>query len=218
MSTSSPGAAQSVLVQLDHPLVRDKLSLLRDRNTDVPTFRRVARELSLLVAYEATRGLPVEEREVETPLERTTGARVSSSTIAWVPVLRAGLGMLDAALDLVPGASVGFVGVYREEEELRPVPYYLNLPSDVEGRDTFLLDPMVATGGSASYSITVCKEAGARSVTVLALIAAPEGAARVHADHPDVAIYAAAVDRGLNEVGYILPGLGDAGDRLFATE
>jgi uracil phosphoribosyltransferase len=207
---------QGVVVALDHPLVRDKIAVLRDRTTDVPHFRRAAHEISLLVAYEAMRGLATEPITVETPLERTEGERVVTQTVAIVPVLRAGLGMLDAALQLLPGAPVGFIGVYREEEELRPVPYFLKLPSDV--RDVLLLDPMVATGGSASYAVRMCKQAGARRVTLLALIAAPEGIARLHADHPDVALYTAVVDRGLNENGFIVPGLGDAGDRLFGTQ
>jgi uracil phosphoribosyltransferase len=207
---------EGVVVALDHPLVRDKIAVLRDRATDVPHFRRAAHEISLLVAYEAMRGLETEPIAVETPLERTEGERVVTQRVAIVPVLRAGLGMLDAALQLLPGAPVGFIGVYREEEELRPVPYFLKLPSDV--RDVLLLDPMVATGGSASYAVRMCKQAGARRVTLLALIAAPEGIARLHADHPDVTLYTAVVDRGLNENGFIVPGLGDAGDRLFGTQ
>ena len=205
-----PGA-----VALDHPLVRDKLTQLRDRTTDVPAFRRAAHELSVLVLYEAARRLPTEPVEIETPLAPLTAERIVANRVAVVPVLRAGLGMLDAALELLPSAGVGFVGVYREEEDLRPVPYFLKLPPEMERRHVLLLDPMVATGGSAAYAIRTCKQAGAERITLAALIAAPEGLAHVHEAHPDVDVVAAAVDGGLNEHGFIVPGLGDAGDRLF---
>jgi uracil phosphoribosyltransferase len=205
------------LVEVGHPLVRHKLTLIRDRATDTRDFRRLVHEVALLVCYEATRTLETEPCEVETPLERAEGVRIPPSRVTVVPVLRAGLGMLDAVLALLPASRVGFLGVYRDEETLQAVPYYAKLPFEIDGGDALLLDPMLATGGSASHSISVCKEAGARDVRLLSLIAAPEGIARVHADHPDTAIYTAAIDRGLDENGYIRPGLGDAGDRLYGN-
>jgi uracil phosphoribosyltransferase len=203
---------------LDHPVAQHKVALLRDRSTDLRTFRSLVREISLLVAYEATRDLPTEEWEVETPLERTPGVRIAGSRLAVVPVLRAGLGMLDAVLSLLPTAPVGFVGLQRDHDTLRPEPDYLKLPDGLAGRTVMLLDPMLATGGSASHAIAACKEAGARDgIRLLALIAAPEGIERIRREHPDAAIYTAAIDRQLNDIGYILPGLGDAGDRLYGT-
>jgi uracil phosphoribosyltransferase len=207
----------SHVVEVAHPLVRHKLTLLRDRSTDTRDFRRLTYELALLVCYEATRTLETEPCEVETPLERAEGVRIPPSRVTVVPVLRAGLGMLDAVLALLPASRVGFLGVYRDEETLVAVPYYAKLPFEIDGGDALLLDPMLATGGSASHSIRVCKEAGARDVRLLSLIAAPEGIARVHAEHPDVKIYTAGIDRGLDEHGYIRPGLGDAGDRLYGN-
>jgi uracil phosphoribosyltransferase len=210
-------SADPHLVEVEHPLVRHKLTLIRDRTTDTRDFRTLVYEVALLVCYEATRTLVTEPYEVETPLERTVGVRVPPSRVTVVPVLRAGLGMLDAVLALLPASRVGFLGVYRDEETLKAVPYYAKLPFEIDGGDALLLDPMLATGGSASHSITVCKQAGARDVRLLSLIAAPEGIARVHADHPDTTIYTAAIDRGLDENGYIRPGLGDAGDRLYGN-
>jgi uracil phosphoribosyltransferase len=210
-------SAEPRLVEVAHPLVRHKLTLIRDRRTDTRDFRELVHEVALLVCYEATRTLATEPCEVETPLEVTEGVRVAPSRVTVVPVLRAGLGMLDAVLSLLPAARVGFLGVYRNEETLEAVPYYAKLPFQIDGGEALLLDPMLATGGSLSHSIAVCKEAGARDVRVLSLIAAPEGIARVHAEHPDVEIYTAAVDRGLDDNGYIRPGLGDAGDRLYGN-
>jgi uracil phosphoribosyltransferase len=210
-------SAEPRLVEVAHPLVRHKLTLIRDRATDTRDFRELVHEVSLLVCYEATRTLATEPCQVETPLELTEGVRVAPSRVTVVPVLRAGLGMLDAVLSLLPAARVGFLGVYRNEETLEAVPYYAKLPFQIDGGEALLLDPMLATGGSLSHSITVCKEAGAREVRVLSLIAAPEGIARVHAEHPDVEIYTAAIDRGLDDNGYIRPGLGDAGDRLYGN-
>jgi uracil phosphoribosyltransferase len=207
-----------VLCHVDHPLVEHKLSLLRERSTSTADFRRVVNELTALLTYEATKEFPQEEVEIETPLERTTVRRISGKKVAVVPVLRAGLGMLDGVLSLVSGARVGFVGLYRDEATLEPVEYYLKLPGDLAVRDAIVLDPMLATGNSAARAIAATKEAGARSVTLVCLVAAPEGIARVERDHPDVRIYCAAVDRGLNERGYIVPGLGDAGDRLYGTK
>jgi uracil phosphoribosyltransferase len=205
------------LVVLDHPLVQHKLALLRDVETNTKDFRHLMGELAAFLCYEATRDLELEEFQVRTPLEETPARRVSGKKLGVVAVLRAGLGMLDAVLDLVPVARVGFVGVYRDEETLEPVEYYCKLPSDLAERDVLVLDPMLATGGSSSAALELCKQRGAVRVSLLCVVAAPAGIERVAADHPDVTVYAACVDRELNDVGYILPGLGDAGDRLFGT-
>ena len=204
-------------VVVEHALVRHKLSLLRDRATTTKDFRQLVSELAYLVCYEATRDLELEEVEVETPLERTVGHQVSGKKLGVVAVLRAGVGILDAVLELIPVARVGFVGLYRDERTLEPVQYYSKLPPDLERRDVLLLDPMLATGGSTSAAAALCKAAGARRIALLCLVASPQGVERLHADHPGITVYAAAVDRGLNEAGYILPGLGDAGDRLYGT-
>jgi uracil phosphoribosyltransferase len=205
------------LVVIDHPLVQHKLALLRDVETNTKDFRHLMGELAAFLCYEATRDLELEEFQVQTPLEETPARRVSGKKLGVVAVLRAGLGMLDAVLDLVPVARVGFVGVYRNEETLEPVEYYCKLPSDLAERDVLVLDPMLATGGSSSAALELCKQRGAVRISLLCVVAAPAGIERVAADHPDVTVYAACVDRELNDVGYILPGLGDAGDRLFGT-
>jgi uracil phosphoribosyltransferase len=205
------------LVVLDHPLVQHKLALLRDVETNTKDFRHLMGELAAFLCYEATRDLELEEFHVQTPLEETPARRVSGKKLGVVAVLRAGLGMLDAVLDLIPVARVGFVGVYRNEETLQPVEYYCKLPSDLAERDVLVLDPMLATGGSSSAALELCKQRGAVRISLLCVVAAPAGIDRVAADHPDVTVYAACVDRELNDVGYILPGLGDAGDRLFGT-
>ena len=205
------------LVILDHPLVQHKLALLRDEETTTKDFRHLMGELAAFLCYEATRDLELEEFHVRTPLEETPARRVSGKKLGVVAVLRAGLGMLDAVLDLIPVARVGFVGVYRNEETLQPVEYYCKLPSDLAERDVLVLDPMLATGGSSSAALELCKQRGAVRISLLCVVAAPAGIERVAADHPDVTVYAACVDRELNDVGYILPGLGDAGDRLFGT-
>jgi uracil phosphoribosyltransferase len=205
------------LTIVDHPLVQHKLALLRSRTTDTKTTRHLVAELATLLTYEATRDLELEPVEVETPLERTTAYRVTGKKLAVVPVLRAGLGMLDAVLDLVPVARVGFVGLYRDESTLEPVEYYMKLPPDLGERDTLLLDPMLATGGSAARACARLREAGARHITLVCLVAAPEGVATLVRAEPAVRIVAAGLDRQLDERGYILPGLGDAGDRLFGT-
>ena len=202
---------------VDHPLVRHKLGLLRATTTDTKTVRQLVAELAALLVYEATRDLELEEVAVDTPLERAREHRVSGKKLAVVPIFRAGLGMLDAVLDLVPVARVGFVGLYRDESSLEPVEYYAKLPADLGSRDVLLLDPMLATGGSMSAACTLLADRGARRITAICLVAAPEGVDRMTAEHPEVQIVAAALDRELNEVGYILPGLGDAGDRLFGT-
>jgi uracil phosphoribosyltransferase len=214
---NGPQALGSV-VEVDHPLVRHKLGLLRDVDTPTQVFRQLVNELTLLLTYEATKDLATEEVEIETPLETMTVERISGKKVAVCPILRAGIGMLDGVLELITGARVGFIGLYRDEETLEPVEYYVKLPNDIGKRDVILLDPMLATGRSTGYATRIVKEAGAESVRLIALIAAPEGVEHMHAEHPDVAIYTASVDRQLNEKGYILPGLGDAGDRLFGTK
>ncbi len=206
------------LIEVKHPLVQHKLSYLREKDTPTVHFRKIANEVTLLLTYEATKDFPTEDVEIETPLERTTVQRISGKKVAVCPVLRAGMGMLDGVLSLVSGARVGFIGLYRDEETLEPVEYYVKLPNDLEDRDAIVLDPMLATGNSSVAAITKVKDAGARTVTLVCLVSAPEGIERVHAEHPEVRIVTAAVDRGLNEKGYIVPGLGDAGDRLYGTK
>ena len=201
-----------------HPLVQHKLSYLRDKDTPTVHFRKLANELTLLLTYEATKDFPTETDEVETPLERTEVQRIAGKKVAVCPVLRAGLGMLDGVLSLVSSARVGFIGLYRDEETLQPVEYYVKLPDLGEERDAIVLDPMLATGRSSSAAVAAVKAAGARSVTLVCLVAAPEGIEHMQTEHPDVRIVTAAIDRELNDRGYILPGLGDAGDRLYGTK
>jgi uracil phosphoribosyltransferase len=205
------------LTVVRHPLVQHKLSILRDRATPTKIFKELVDEIAMLMAYEATADLTLEPVPVETPLERTTGQRVSGKKLTLVPILRAGLGMVEGILRLVPAARVGHIGLYRDHDTLEPVDYYFKVPGDAAERDFFLLDPMLATGGSAAAAVGSLKRAGATRVRFLCLVAAPEGVRRLAGAHPDVPIYTAALDRGLNELGYILPGLGDAGDRLFGT-
>jgi uracil phosphoribosyltransferase len=202
---------------VDHPLVQHKMSLLRDVSTPKKTFRELVDELSMLLAYEATKGLPLETVPVTTPLETMGGQRVAGKKVTLVPILRAGLGMVDGVLRLMPSARVGHIGLYRDHDTLEPVHYYFKIPGDAEAREFLVLDPMLATGGSASAAIQALKDGGAGSVVMVCLVAAPEGVARLQTDHPDVPIISAALDRELNDKGYILPGLGDAGDRLFGT-
>ena len=210
-------AAGNVTV-VDHPLVQHKLGLLRDQETPTQMFRQLVNEVTLLLTYEATKELATEEVEIDTPLERTTVPRISGKKVAVCPILRAGVGMLDGVLDLITGARVGFIGLYRNEETLEPVEYYVKLPADIADRDVILLDPMLATGNSTASAVDTVKRAGAQSVRLIAVIAAPEGIERLHSAHPDVHVVVAAVDRALNEKGYIVPGLGDAGDRLYGTK
>jgi uracil phosphoribosyltransferase len=205
------------LTIIGHPLVRHKLAVLRDRNTSKKTFRALVDEISMLMGYEATKDLPLESVEVDTPLERAPAEIVSGKKLVLVPVLRAGLGMVEGMLRLMPSVRVGHIGLYRDHETLLPVDYYFKIPGDVEARDFFVLDPMLATGGSASAAVDSLKRRGAARVRLMCLVAAPEGVQRMLDDHPDVQVYTAALDRELNEQGYILPGLGDAGDRLFGT-
>jgi uracil phosphoribosyltransferase len=213
----SPQAKSRVTV-VSHPLAQHKLGLLRDVTTDTQRFRQLVHELTLLLTYEATKELAVEEIEVETPLERTTVQRISGKKVAVCPILRAGVGMLDAVLSLISGARVGFIGLYRDEETLEAIEYYVKLPQDIAERDVIVLDPMLATGNSTAAAVTLVKNAGAQSIRLISIIAAPEGVALLEAEHPDVAIVVAAVDRKLNERGFIVPGLGDAGDRLYGTK
>jgi uracil phosphoribosyltransferase len=219
-ATSATPVASGVgtVTEVTHPLVQHKLGLLRDVTTTTQMFRQLVNELTLLLTYEATKDLADEEIEIETPLERMAARRISGKKVAVCPILRAGAGMLDAVLSLIPGARVGFIGLFRDEETLEPVEYYVKLPGDIADRDVILLDPMLATGNSTAAAIETVKRAGATSIRLIALIAAPEGIARVHREHPEVRIVVASVDRGLNELGYILPGLGDAGDRLYGTK
>jgi uracil phosphoribosyltransferase len=206
------------LTVVGHPLVQHKLSYLRDKDTPTVHFRKLANEITLLLTYEATKDMPTEPIEIETPLERMTAQRISGKKVAVCPVLRAGIGMLDGVLSLVSSARVGFVGLYRDEETLEAVQYYLKLPDDLAERDAIILDPMLATGHSSCAAIAAVKAAGAQSVTLVCIVAAPEGIEEVQREHPDVHIVCAAVDRGLNERGFIIPGLGDAGDRLYGTK
>ena len=204
--------------EVTHPLVQHKLGLLRDVNTDTEMFRRLVNELTLLLTYEATKDMSLEEIEVETPLERTTAQRIPGKKVAVCPILRAGVGMLDGVLSLVPVARVGFIGLYRNEETLEPVEYFVKLPADVAERDVLLLDPMLATGNSTAHAVTLLKDAGAANVSLISLIVAPEGIRRIERGHPDVNIFVASIDSHLNDKGYIVPGLGDAGDRLYGTK
>jgi uracil phosphoribosyltransferase len=206
------------VTEVAHPLVQHKLGLLRDRNTETHLFRQLVNELTLLLTYEATKDLAVEEAEVDTPLERTSVTRISGKKVAICPILRAGMGMLDGVLSLISGARVGFIGLYRDEETLQAIEYYVKLPNDIAERDVILLDPMLATGNSTAAAVATVKAAGATNIRLIALIAAPEGIAHIVAQHPDVRIVVASIDRKLNEKGYILPGLGDAGDRLYGTK
>ena len=206
------------LTVVSHPLVQHKMALLRDVGTSKKGFRELVDELSMLLAYEATKELPLQTVTIETPLERMEARRVAGKKVTLVPVLRAGLGMVDGMLRLMPSARVGHIGLYRDHDTLEPVHYYFKIPGDADSREFLVLDPMLATGGSASAAVTGLKEAGAASVRLMCLVAAPEGVERMERDHPDVPVIAAALDRQLDQNGYILPGLGDAGDRLFGTK
>lgn len=203
---------------LDHPLLQHKLSILRDKNTGVKEFREIVGEIAALMCYEATRNLPTEERQVETPIATATVRVLSGKKLAIVPILRAGLGMVDTIIDLVPSAKVGHIGLFRDPETHEPVKYYCKMPPDISERQVFVVDPMLATGGSAADAITFIKEYGCKSITLMNIIAAPEGIKKVQETHPDVDIFVAAVDPCLNEHAYIVPGLGDAGDRIFGTK
>lgn len=218
MTQAHAPAATGKVIEVDHPLVRHKLTLLRSVDCDTAQFRALVEEISNLLTYEATKDLETEPFEIETPLEAMTGTAVSGKKVAVVPILRAGLGMVDGVLRMIPVAKIGHIGLYRDEETLEPVTYYEKLPDDLAHRNVFLLDPMLATGGSVTVAVDKVKAAGAVHIKLLAVLAAPEGIARLQADHPDVDIIVAGIDEKLNEKGYIVPGLGDAGDRLFGTK
>ena len=203
---------------LDHPLLQHKLSILRNKDTGVKEFREIVGEIAALMCYEATRNLPTEEREVETPIATAKVKVLSGKKLAIVPILRAGLGMVDTIIDLVPSAKVGHIGLFRDPETHEPVKYYCKMPPDISERQVFVVDPMLATGGSAADAITFIKEYGCKSITLRNISAAPEGIKKVQETHPDVDIFVAAVDPCLNEHAYIVPGLGDAGDRIFGTK
>lgn len=203
---------------LDHPLIQHKLSLIRDEKTGSKDFRELVEEVAMLMAYEVTRDFPLQEVEVKTPVATTKTKMIAGRKVGLVPILRAGLGMVDGMLKLIPTAKVGHIGLYRDPETLKPVEYYCKLPTDIGERDLIVIDPMLATGGSASAAITFLKERGVRNIKLMCLIAAPEGIQAVRSAHEDVDIFVAAVDEKLNDHGYIVPGLGDAGDRLFGTK
>ena len=204
---------------LEHPLLQHKLSILRDKNTGVKEFREIVGEISALMCYEATRNLPTQEVEIETPISMATVRVLAGKKMAIVPILRAGLGMVDSMINLVPSAKVGHIGLYRDPETHEPVQYYCKMPPDISERQVFIVDPMLATGGSASAAITILKEKyGCKHIVLMDIIAAPEGVAVIRRDHPDVDIFVASVDEKLNENAYIVPGLGDAGDRVFGTK
>ncbi len=206
------------LTVVTHPLVQHKLSIMRDKETSTAGFRRLLREISLLLAYEVTRELPMTEVEIETPLEKMMAPTIDGKKLALISILRAGNGLLDGILELIPAARVGFVGLYRDPETLQPVQYYCKLPDQLDDRICIVVDPMLATGNSSAAAVDLLKKAGARNIRFLCLLAAPEGIARMKAAHPDVPIVTASVDSHLNEHGYIVPGLGDAGDRMFGTK
>ena len=202
----------------DHPLIQHKLSILRDKRTSVKEFRELVSEIAMLMCYEATRDLPLEEVQVETPVAMATVKRIAGKKLAIVPILRAGLGMVDGMVSMMPNVKVGHIGLFRNPETLEPVKYYFKMPPDIGERDVIVVDPMLATGGSASAAIKFLKDDGVKHIKLMCIIGAPEGVERMQADHPDVDIYVAALDDHLNEHGYIVPGLGDAGDRIFGTK
>ncbi len=208
----------SNVVVFDHPLIKHKLTFIRDKNTGSKEFRELVTEVSMLMGYEVTRHLPLEEIEIETPIMKMKSQVISGKKVGLVPILRAGLGMVDGMLEIIPAARVGHIGLYRDPETFKPVEYYCKLPQDIEERELIVLDPMLATGGSAVAAINFLKERGAKSIKLVCLIAAPEGVNAVTTAHPDVDIFVAALDEKLNDHAYIIPGLGDAGDRLFGTK
>lgn len=208
----------STLHIIDHPLIQHKLTIMRDKRTGAKEFRELLDEITLLMGYEITRDFPLVDWEIETPIQKMTAKRIAGKKVAVVPILRAGLGMVDGLLELLPVAKVGHIGLYRDHETHKPVVYYCKLPEDIGKRTVILCDPMLATGGSASDAITMLKERGAKDIRLLNLVAAPEGVKKVQDDHPDVDIFVASLDEKLNENCYIVPGLGDAGDRLFGTK
>ena len=203
---------------MNHPLIQHKISLLRDKATGVKEFREMISEITMLMCYEATRDLPLKEVEIETPLAVAKTKILAGRKIAFIPILRAGIGMVDGVMELIPAAKIGHIGLYRDPETLRPVKYYSKLPSDIDDRDVIVLDPMLATGGTAVDAIDIIKKEKPKSIKFMCIIAAPEGASLLTEKHPDVQVYCAAMDEKLNDHGYIVPGLGDAGDRIFGTK
>ena len=208
----------SKVVVMDHPLIEQKIGIIRRKETGTKDFRQNISEIAMLIGYEATKDLPLEEVEIETPICKTTVKQLKGKKLALVPILRAGLGMVDGMLSLIPAAKVGHIGLYRDPETLVPVEYYCKLPADSSERDIFVVDPMLATGGSAEAAITMLKQKGVKNIRFMCIIAAPEGVKKLQEVHPDVDIYIGALDDHLNDHGYIVPGLGDAGDRIFGTK
>lgn len=205
-------------IVLNHPMVKHKISILRSEKTSTKEFRELITEIAMLLCYEALSDAKLDEIKVKTPIAETKGYKVDENNYAFVPILRAGMGMVDGVLKLMPTAKIGHIGLYRNEETLEPVKYYCKLPDKIEDKEVFLLDPMLATGGSGSAAITMLKNDGVKKIKFLSIIAAPEGIKRIQEDHPDVEIYCASLDEKLNDVGYIMPGLGDAGDRIYGTK
>jgi len=205
-------------IELNHPLIKHKISILRDKRTTTKEFRELIGEISMILCYEALKDAELEEREIETPIEKTTGQILNENKYAFVPILRAGMGMIDGVLAVVPGAKIGHIGLYRNEETLEPIEYYFKVPDGIENKEVILLDPMLATGGSGIDAISQIKERGVKKIKFLSIIAAPEGLKNMQEAHPDVQIYCATIDKHLNENGYIVPGLGDAGDRIYGTK
>ena len=203
---------------MEHPLIQHKIGYIRRKDTGTKDFRQTISEIAMLICFEATRDLKLDDVEIETPMCKTTAQELKGKKLAIVPVLRAGLGMVDGMLTLIPTAKVGHIGLYRDHDSLEPVEYYCKIPADCAEREVFVVDPMLATGGSSSVAIQMLKDRGCKKVHFMCIIAAPEGIKRMQADHPDVNIYAGALDEKLNEIGYIMPGLGDAGDRIFGTK
>ena len=205
-------------IELNHPLIKHKISILRDKKTTTKEFRELIGEISMILCYEAFKNAPLEEKEVETPIAKTKGYILNENKYAFVPILRAGMGMVDGVLSVIPGAKIGHIGLYRNEETLEPVEYYFKVPDGIEDKEVILLDPMLATGGSGIDAISQIKARGVKNIKFLSIIAAPEGLEKMKEAHPDVQIYCATIDEHLNENGYIVPGLGDAGDRIYGTK
>lgn len=205
-------------IELNHPLIKHKISILRDKKTTTKEFRELIGEISMILCYEAFKGAELDEKEVETPIAKTKGYILNENKYAFVPILRAGMGMVDGVLSVIPGAKIGHIGLYRNEETLEPVEYYFKVPEEIENKEVILLDPMLATGGSGIDAISQIKARGVKKIKFLSIIAAPEGLKKMQEIHPDVQIYCATIDEHLNENGYIVPGLGDAGDRIYGTK